>query len=67
MVVITGAYTVDLDATFEASLLRMGFVAGAITLLAVWLVNRDIAGSLLESGGRRHAHRCNCASTRRRC
>jgi methyl-accepting chemotaxis protein len=44
-----GAYTDDLDASFNASLLRLGSIGGvilALTLLAAWLVNRDIAVSL---------------------
>jgi methyl-accepting chemotaxis protein len=44
-----GAYIDDLQAAFNASLLRTGAVGGAIllvTLLAAWLVNRDITGSL---------------------
>ena len=44
-----GAYTDDLDAAFHAALLRLALIGGAIllvTLLAAWLLNRDIAGSL---------------------
>jgi methyl-accepting chemotaxis protein len=48
-VVFAGAYTDDLDASFNASMLRTGVVGGVIllvTLLAAWLVNRDITVSL---------------------
>ena len=44
-----GAYTDDLDAASHAALLRLASIGGAIllvTLLAAWLLNRDIAGSL---------------------
>ena len=47
--VYAGAYTDDLDAVFNASLLRMGEFGGVIlllTILAGWLVSRDITGSL---------------------
>jgi methyl-accepting chemotaxis protein len=47
--IYTGAYTDDLEASFDGSLLRMGAVGGAILLLsslAAWLVNRDITVSL---------------------
>jgi methyl-accepting chemotaxis protein len=46
---IAGAYTDDLDAAFGVSLRRLGLVGGSIlvvTLLAAWLINRDITGSL---------------------
>jgi methyl-accepting chemotaxis protein len=46
---IGGAYTDDLEAAFHATLLRLGSIAGAIllvTLLAGWLIERDIAVSL---------------------
>ncbi len=49
MVVYGGAYTDDLEATFNASLLEVGAVGGGIlliTLLAAWLVTRDITRSL---------------------
>ncbi|MDR3538309.1 MAG: methyl-accepting chemotaxis protein [Acetobacteraceae bacterium] len=49
VVITSGAYTDDLDASFRASLLRMGAVGGAImlvTLVVAWLVGRDITGSL---------------------
>jgi methyl-accepting chemotaxis protein len=48
-VFMSGAYTDDLDAAFQASLLRLaGIGAGilALLLLAAWGLNRDIAGSL---------------------
>jgi methyl-accepting chemotaxis protein len=44
-----GAYVDDLDAAFHAALLRLSMFGGAIlaiTLLAAWLVNRDISSSL---------------------
>ena len=44
-----GAYIDDLHATFRASLLRLASIGGvilAVTLLAAWLVNRDITASL---------------------
>jgi methyl-accepting chemotaxis protein len=44
-----GAYVDDLDAAFHAAVLRLVLVGGAIltvTLLAGWLVNRDITVSL---------------------
>jgi len=44
-----GAYTDDLDAAFHASLLRLASIGGVVllvTLLAAWLLNRDITGSL---------------------
>ena len=47
--IYSGAYTDDLDASFNASLLRTGAVGGAIlliTVLAVWLINRDTTASL---------------------
>jgi len=47
--VYSGAYTDDLDAAFQASLVQTGVVGGAIlllTLLAAWFVNRDITVSL---------------------
>ncbi len=43
-----GAYVDDLDAAFHSSLLRLTSIGGAIlvvTLLAAWLVNRDITVS----------------------
>ncbi len=49
LVIYGGAYIDDLETSFNASLLEVGAVGGAIllvTLLAAWLVNRDIAGSL---------------------
>jgi methyl-accepting chemotaxis protein len=45
----TGAYTDDLDAAFQASLLSMGAVGGGImllTILVALLVSRDITASL---------------------
>jgi methyl-accepting chemotaxis protein len=55
LVFVAGAYVDDLDAAFYASVIRLaviGCVIMAITLLAAWLVNRDITGSL---GGLKHA------------
>ena len=49
LVFYAGAYTDDLDADFHASLLWMLSVGGAImlvSLLAAWLINRDITISL---------------------
>jgi methyl-accepting chemotaxis protein len=49
LVFVTGAYVDDLDAAFRASLLRLVLIGGAVlvvTLLAGFLVNRDIAVSL---------------------
>ncbi len=48
-VAIASAYTDDLDAAFRRSLLRLctaGSVVLLITLLAAWLIDRDIADSL---------------------
>jgi methyl-accepting chemotaxis protein len=44
-----GAYVDDLDVVFRATLLRLGMTGGlilSVTLLAAWLVNRDISTSL---------------------
>jgi methyl-accepting chemotaxis protein len=49
MVIYTGAYTDDLAASYDASLLRMGAIGGPVlllTLLVAWLVSRDITVSL---------------------
>jgi methyl-accepting chemotaxis protein len=49
IMVYGGAYVDDLDAAFNASLLKVVQVGGAILiilLLTAWLVSRDIAGSL---------------------
>jgi methyl-accepting chemotaxis protein len=49
LVFAAGAYVDDLDAAFRAALLRLTAIGGAIlgvTLLAAWLINRDIGGSL---------------------
>ncbi len=49
MVFMSGAYTDDLDAAFRATLLDLATIGGLIllvSLMAAWLVNRDIAGSL---------------------
>ncbi len=49
MAFYAGAYTDDLDAAFLASLRSMGGVAGAVlalTVLAAWLINRDVAGAI---------------------
>jgi len=46
VVIYTGAYTDDLDASFNASMLRLGAIGGTVlllTMLAAWLVNRDMA------------------------
>ena len=46
---IAGAYTDDLDPAFGVSLRRLGLAGGSIvlvTLLAAWLINRDITVSL---------------------
>jgi len=48
-VIVTGAYTDDLDDAYQAVLLRLVLAGGAIlltTLAAAWLVNRDITLSL---------------------
>src|SRR5262249_60669457 len=44
-----GAYTDDLDAAFAAVLWQLAVVGGAILLvmlLAAWLIERDLSGSL---------------------
>jgi len=44
-----GAYTDDLDSAFHAVLWQLALISGAILLvmlLAAWLINRDISGSL---------------------
>jgi methyl-accepting chemotaxis protein len=49
VVFFAGAYTDDIDAAFRANVLRLGATGGlilAVTLLAAWLVNRDITASL---------------------
>jgi methyl-accepting chemotaxis protein len=49
VVFIAGDWTEDLDAAYQATLLRLGTIGTAIllvTLLAVWLINRDITRSL---------------------
>jgi methyl-accepting chemotaxis protein len=49
IVIYTGAYTDDLDDAFHASLLQTGVVGGSVlllTLLAGWLISRDITASL---------------------
>ena len=48
VVFTVGAYTGDLDQTFYGSLWRLATIGGAIllaTLVAAWLINRDITGS----------------------
>jgi methyl-accepting chemotaxis protein len=55
MVFIAGAWIDDVDAAFRTTLLRLSLIGGAIlvvSLLAAWLVNRDITASL---GGLRTA------------
>ena len=49
MVFMSGAYTDDLDAAFQGSLLRLGGIAAGILaamLLAAWAVERDIVASV---------------------
>jgi methyl-accepting chemotaxis protein len=49
LVFIAGAWTDDLEASYQGSLWRLSSIGGAIvlvTLLTAWLVNRDISGSL---------------------
>ena len=49
MVFMSGVYTDDLDAAFRATLLDLATIGGVIllvSLMAAWLVNRDIVGSL---------------------
>jgi methyl-accepting chemotaxis protein len=49
MVLMSGVYVDDLAAAFHTALLRLASIGGAIllvTLLAAWLVNRDITVSL---------------------
>jgi methyl-accepting chemotaxis protein len=49
VVFFAGAYTDDLNAAFNAMLLRLGSVGGVILLvvsLAAWLIDRDITNSL---------------------
>jgi methyl-accepting chemotaxis protein len=49
MVFLSGAYTDDLDASFNASLVRTGAIGGTMLLFAMlggWLISRDITTSL---------------------
>jgi methyl-accepting chemotaxis protein len=49
IVIYTGAYTDDLDASFDAAILRMGAIGGTMLLLAIIaarLINRDITVSM---------------------
>jgi len=49
IVVYTGAYTDDLDASFDASMLRLGAIGCSVlllTIIAALLINRDITVSL---------------------
>jgi methyl-accepting chemotaxis protein len=49
LVFVAGAYVDDLSAAFRASLLRLALIGGvimAVTLVAAWLVDRDITVSL---------------------
>ena len=49
LVFVAGAYVDDLNAAFYATLFRLALIGGVIlvvTLLAAWLVNRDITVSL---------------------
>jgi len=49
VIVLAGAYTDDLDQAFQADLLRLagiGVLIMLVTLLAAWVVNRDIGGAL---------------------
>ncbi len=53
-VIVVGAYADDLDADFRSSLVKLAEVGGLIllvTLLVVWLINRDIARSLNDLSG----------------
>ena len=55
LVFVAGAYVDDLNVAFHASLLRLVLIGSAIiavTLLATWLVNRDITASLGASEDR---------------
>ncbi len=48
-VFIAGAWTDDLDASYRASVLRLGSIGGAIllvTLIAALVINNDISGSM---------------------
>ena len=54
MVIYTGAYTDDLDASFRSSMLATGAAGGAVmllTTLAAWLLSRDITVSLRSLKG----------------
>jgi methyl-accepting chemotaxis protein len=47
---ITGAWTDDIEASFRASLLKLGAIGGIVlivTLLAAWLIERDVTRSLV--------------------
>ncbi len=49
LVFVAGAYVDDIDAAFHAMLFRLALIGGVVlfvTLLAAFLVNRDITGSL---------------------
>jgi methyl-accepting chemotaxis protein len=49
LVFLVGTWIDDVDVSFRSSLVRLGTIGGAIlvvTLLAAWLINRDIAVSL---------------------
>jgi methyl-accepting chemotaxis protein len=53
VVFLAGAYTDDLDADFHSTLWYLATIGGLIllvTLVAAWLVNRDITGSLGRLG-----------------
>ena len=54
MVLYAGAYTDDLDASFDASMLRLGAIGGTVmllTMLAAHLINRDITVSIKQLMG----------------
>jgi methyl-accepting chemotaxis protein len=54
MVFYAGAYTDDLDDSFNASMLRLAAIGGAImlvTMLAAYLINRDIVASIKQLMG----------------
>jgi methyl-accepting chemotaxis protein len=49
-----GAYTDDIDASFRTTLSTLGLLSGGIllvTLLACWMVSRDISGSMTRLKG----------------
>jgi methyl-accepting chemotaxis protein len=49
LIFVSGAYLDDVDVAVRATILRLGTISAAISsvlLLAAWLINRDITGSL---------------------